>query len=118
MIIHSQLLPQLSPQPQPPLPNPPKPQLPPLFPHPPQKNKRIIIQIQLPHPPLLLLFVLHPHPQPVAVKSLIYKPPNFVLYALYYVVKLVNVSPFIKIFLNKKLYIWTKCLNIFQDIVK
>lgn len=59
----------------------------PLFPHPPQKESKIIIQIMELHPnPLLLEAVEEPHPQPVAVKSLIVLPPKglFMLYHMNY----------------------------------
>ncbi len=55
--------------------------------HPPQKNNRIKIQIQLPHP--LLLLLLLQEEQPVAVKSLIVNPPMFFGYDVLYVVRFV-----------------------------
>ena len=62
------------------------------LPQPLQQNSKRIIQIQLPPNPLFL----HPQelllqPQFVEVKSLIFKPPNFI-YALLYVILPVNVS--------------------------
>lgn len=64
----------------------------PLFPHPPQRESKIIIQMMELHPHPLLESVEEPHPHPVAVKSLIALPPKGFVYGLSYELRLVCVS--------------------------
>ena len=68
-MIHIQLLSDPHPHPSPLRP-----------PRPPQQQRRIMIQRQeLLHPPQLLIPDSHPHPQFVALKSLIDKPPYYIV---------------------------------------
>ncbi len=60
-----------------------EPKLNPLPPHPPQQESKRIIQIIELHPHPLLAVVV-PHPHPVAVKSLMIKPPKGFCFMVYH----------------------------------